>query len=220
MSKIETKKFTCPKCHKESDFIMYESVNVSLDPSLREKVLTGELFQWTCPECGETFTVMYDFLYHDMKKQFMIYFSPNGCESINSQTNEMLEKFKGMRGSTYRSTDDFNRLKEKIFILENDLNDIAIEFGKVLIKFDKESKVPVESELYFESIVPGDGEKGNGVLLFRQFLDDKPQEGMVILPKEGYDQYADIVETEERFKMTAYCDTINESWILKKFENQ
>ena len=43
---------------------------------------------------------------------------------------------------------------------------------------------------------------------------------MLVLPKEGYDQYAEIVETDEIFKMTAYCDTINESWILKKFENQ
>lgn len=60
-----------------------------------------------------------------MEHEFMIYFSPNGCKGINKQTNEMLEKVKGMQGTTCSSTDNINRLKENVFILENGFNDIA-----------------------------------------------------------------------------------------------
>lgn len=220
MSKITTRTFTCPKCHKESKFTKYDSVNVSLDPKLREGVLSGKLFQWTCPECGETLTILYDFLYHDMDNHFMIYFSPNDCESINRQTNEMLEKYKGMRDSLYRSTDNYNRLKEKIFILENGLDDIAIELGKVFIKFGKENKIPAENELFFENIVPGEGGNGQGVLLFRQLKDGQPLDGIVMLPKEGYDQYVEIINSEDRFKMKSYCETIDEKWVLDKITDK
>ena len=54
MSRIINEKFTCTNCHVESDFKMYKSVNVSLDPELKDKVISGEIFKWTCPNCGET----------------------------------------------------------------------------------------------------------------------------------------------------------------------
>ena len=44
MSIIRNEKFVCPVCNTEGDYKVYRSVNVDLDKSLREKVLSQELF--------------------------------------------------------------------------------------------------------------------------------------------------------------------------------
>ena len=74
MSKIRTIKLTCPECGEEFDFDVYESVNVTLDPDLKEKVLDGGIFSASCPKCGHTETLVHPFLYHDMDRKFMIRF--------------------------------------------------------------------------------------------------------------------------------------------------
>ena len=92
MSKISVKTFTCPSCGCNGEFKMYDSVNVSLDPKLRDKVLSGEIFDWTCPKCGEVVSLRHNLLYHDMKREFQIYYSPTECDSINEMINDMLVK--------------------------------------------------------------------------------------------------------------------------------
>lgn len=81
MSSFTEEKITCPNCHKESSFTIFQSVNVDLDPKLKEKVFDGSLFKWTCPECGNTYNVPYTFLYHDMTNNFMVQF-PSGTPTI------------------------------------------------------------------------------------------------------------------------------------------
>ena len=48
MSKHHVEKITCPHCHKESDFILWDSINTSLDPEMKAKVRSGEAFKWVC----------------------------------------------------------------------------------------------------------------------------------------------------------------------------
>ena len=79
MSSISTKPFTCPKCGHKGEFKMYNSVNVTLNPKLKDRVLNGDIFDWTCPKCGESLSVRYNLLYHDMENKFQIYYSPTEC---------------------------------------------------------------------------------------------------------------------------------------------
>ena len=60
-------KITCPKCNHESDYIVWYSINVTLNPEMKDKILDDTLFSWVCPHCGERFYAPYDFLYHDME---------------------------------------------------------------------------------------------------------------------------------------------------------
>ena len=48
MSKVTNRTLRCRKCQKEFDAQIYESVNVSLNPELREKFIFDELyvFKW------------------------------------------------------------------------------------------------------------------------------------------------------------------------------
>lgn len=42
----------CPVCGHEQTITICPSVNVTTDPEMREKVLTGELFEFSCDECS------------------------------------------------------------------------------------------------------------------------------------------------------------------------
>jgi len=59
MSKEHTEIITCPECGKKSDFTVWDSLNTMIDPEEKEKIINGELFRFTCPECG--FTTMVDY---------------------------------------------------------------------------------------------------------------------------------------------------------------
>ena len=218
MSRIINEKFTCTNCHVESDFKMYKSVNVSLDPELKDKVISGEIFKWTCPNCGETLYIHYDLLYHDMENEFMIYYSPNNCEQLNKDVANSCRNLKGMQRKIYRTVDSMNRLIEKINILEEGLNDIAIEFGKLMLKVDKNNEIPNDCDLYFERCITVKGED-NKQLLFRLFKEEKLQKEMVVIQSDAYNNYLDYVSKDNRFALHSLCDTINEKWIMNKFKS-
>ena len=50
MSKIKDVKLNCPECGAEGEFTLWESVNKQLSPESAEKVKSGEIFKWTCPD--------------------------------------------------------------------------------------------------------------------------------------------------------------------------
>lgn len=216
MTKISSQPITCSKCHHEGVFRMYETVNVTLDKSLRERVFSDDLFKWTCPECGETFTIVYPFLYHDMDNGFMIHFSPDDCESINEQYQEMLTKFPGMKRGTYRTTNALVRLKEKILIFEAGLDDVVIELAKVFTKYDDANKLPDKCSLVFQDLITGKEDSSKEFLVFKSFVNHEPQKGILLISREQYNQYALIAESE--FRLTRYCETVNEKWILQRMK--
>ena len=59
MSRHHIEKVTCPSCHHEGDFELWDSINTALDPEMKEKVLNQSIFLYTCPSCGETFRLNY-----------------------------------------------------------------------------------------------------------------------------------------------------------------
>lgn len=217
MTKINLKSFNCPKCHKSSEFKMYETVNVDLDNSLREKVLSGDLFNWECPHCKAKLMVQYDFLYHDMSNKFLLYYSPKNCKETNMSINNMLKKYPGMRKSMYRTVDNYNQLIEKILIFESGLDDIMVELTKVLIKCREDNQISEETNLVFERLMPEKETNKEDMLVFRPIKEGKVQKGIILFGIDGYNQYKQKAEEEGKFKMTTFCDNINEDWILDRF---
>ena len=47
MSAPITDQFTCPQCGENGPLTVWNSVNVDLDPSVRDKVEDLSLFEWT-----------------------------------------------------------------------------------------------------------------------------------------------------------------------------
>ena len=48
MSKMHKEFLKCPDCGREIEYDYWDSVNVSLDPKLKEYVLDGSIFNCSC----------------------------------------------------------------------------------------------------------------------------------------------------------------------------
>ena len=78
MSKHHIEKVTCPSCHHEGDFEVWDSINTVLDPAMKEKVLNQSIFLYTCPSCGKTFRLDYATLYHQISPDGRSYHDLSG----------------------------------------------------------------------------------------------------------------------------------------------
>ena len=134
MSKTHTETITCPECGKQAEFTVWDSINTTLEPEMRERVKSGELFRWSCPKCGCKVNVNFATLYHDMKQKIMIYYVPGNPEEVipymKSAMNHVME---GEEAGQYykRVVGSPNQLREKLMILEAGLDDRNIELMKL-----------------------------------------------------------------------------------------
>ena len=128
-------KATCPECKKEFPFEVWQSVNVQLNPEMREKVLDGSIFSFSCPHCGIKGHTEYQFLYNDMKHGFMIQFCPDE-DSVEECKNAFENIVKndvatGVLNNSYlRIVTHYFQLVEKIKIFESGYDDRLIELLK------------------------------------------------------------------------------------------
>ncbi len=126
------KAVVCPECGELGKAEIYTSVNATVHKELRDKVLEGELFTWVCPLCGHRARLTYPILYNDMKNRFMVYMIPK-IDRFQLCDKELEEKYSNIRNINKRIVPDFNSFKEKIFIFESGLDDMAVELTKVAI---------------------------------------------------------------------------------------
>lgn len=133
MSLSGTSQAICPHCGQKMDITTYRSINTSLDPSLKAKVLDGSLFVWTCPGCGQNNLAKYECLYHDPDRKIMVWLIPGG-DFPESQMQSILYHTGAMGGYTLRRVKDVTSLIEKITIFENGLDDVAVEMCKYVTK--------------------------------------------------------------------------------------
>lgn len=126
----------CPYCGEEIDFEVFDSVNVTKDPELKERVLNLEIFQTHCDKCGKTRIIEYPMLYHDMEKNYMILLSNENDimewqYMMNPDTfvNTVFDKNLGVK-YTRRGVTSIVDLISKINILDSQLDDRVIEIIK------------------------------------------------------------------------------------------
>ena len=76
MTQMESHNLNSPKCGHVQDAVVWTSLNVSLDPNLREKLFNGEINIFVCQECGNRALVNVGLLYHDMHRQYCVWYYP------------------------------------------------------------------------------------------------------------------------------------------------
>lgn len=74
MSMERTVDISCPGCGQASKFVIWQSINTTIDPQMKQAVRDRSAFMFTCPNCGQTRFVDYGFLYHQMEDKIMIRF--------------------------------------------------------------------------------------------------------------------------------------------------
>ncbi len=142
MSMEHEERVTCRKCGEESDFVVWQSLNATLNPEAKEKLMTGELFQHQCPKCGTIANVVYDLLYHDMENQTMIQLAADRdiplrqyIDVFNSFTEQEIAPGLPKMGDDYRLriVRTQNELREKVYIFDQGLDDRVVEVMKTVI---------------------------------------------------------------------------------------
>lgn len=205
----------CPNCGRPGTFEVWDSVNVGLDSEMRDKVLDGDIFLWTCPHCGEKVFNPYSFIYHDMEHKFMLFFEPDEPEDGDKYSPMKIDApFQIMEGYTFRPVFGLRNLKEKVFILENDLNDIAIERIKYLFKhmINPSELLDADFFIFIRRILPSPDNNMEDELVFGYKTPDSEEPKAFSMRKDVYDQILEAINLDPRFKDTGiHC--VDEEWI-------
>lgn len=129
MSRVEKRIIRCEKCGETFDVDVYDSINVSLDPELKEKVFDGSIYSFVCPHCQHEHYITYPFLYHDMERKFMIH-QGSLISLMNLYDGElkaakenMSKDFPGILDDVLQlGVDSYRELRSKIVMLEHGLD--------------------------------------------------------------------------------------------------
>ncbi|MDO5123945.1 MAG: CpXC domain-containing protein [Eubacteriales bacterium] len=132
MANVVVKKIPCPKCSETTEAKLYMSINATNEPTLRGDVLDERLFKFRCTACGYEARLTYPVLYNDMKNRFMVYLIPE-VDRFQLEDVELEQKYERLMGVRKRIVPDFNCFKEKVFVFESGLDDMAVEITKLVI---------------------------------------------------------------------------------------
>lgn len=101
MSKTIKTEIICPKCGVAQECFLYASMNVSIDPELKEEFMSNRWNILNCNKCGNTASILSNLMYHDMNKEFAVWYAPNG---IDEQERESTKRYRRLLGrDTYFS---------------------------------------------------------------------------------------------------------------------
>lgn len=136
MSRSVMVEITCPECGHAFEAPVWGSVNVTLDPELKEKVLNGELWLCICPACGSSGHLDWGTLYHDQERRYMVLYTDeeDALDKMNAEEARMARMAPGLAGRTegyrLRIVRSKRDLREKILIFDSGLDDRAVELTK------------------------------------------------------------------------------------------
>jgi hypothetical protein len=83
MTKVMCQDINCLKCGSKQTISIYETINATISPDLKEKLIKGEINIFRCQKCGEEGFIPVPLLYHDMHKEFCVQFYPFDCLNDN-----------------------------------------------------------------------------------------------------------------------------------------
>ncbi len=78
MSSMTPCTLPCPRCGHEQELEVWQSLNVTLDPELKDRLRAGEINAFTCAQCGHRAIYDEPILYHDMQLRFCVQYLPPG----------------------------------------------------------------------------------------------------------------------------------------------
>jgi hypothetical protein len=76
MTTGRVREIDCPKCGGRQTEKVLETINVSLNPELKEKLFQGEINRFRCKGCGNEAHIFTPLLYHDMRKKYCVQYYP------------------------------------------------------------------------------------------------------------------------------------------------
>ena len=140
MSISEEMEIQCPKCGKSIEVTVFQSINDSW-PDAVNKILTGELFEFTCPYCGKKDHLEYDILFNDFghRAWIQVVHSP---EMIPAHIDMLNTTGQFMPEVRMRVVHDTYELREKVSAFSLGRDDRIIELCKYVAYAMAKEKMP------------------------------------------------------------------------------
>jgi len=92
MSRQKFESVNCPKCSKEQQVEVWESINVTIDPSLRVRLLKGNINFFKCLNCDCETNIQTPLLYHDMNRDYAVQYYPFDFLDNDEFIKDIMEK--------------------------------------------------------------------------------------------------------------------------------
>ena len=119
----------CPKCGKDIEFTLWQSINNEMSFAMKD-IISGKLFEVECKSCGLKTHVNYPILVNDMVHNVMIQYTyPDGIEESEKALTSMRKMYPGR----LRIVTDQASLREKVAIFNAELDDRVIELLKAIV---------------------------------------------------------------------------------------
>lgn len=183
MSMSKNQEYECPSCGKIHEVKIYDSINVTVDPSLKKIVTFNTFNLLKCKQCNQEYPINVDFIYHDMEKQFLIYLKVN---------NENIPALDIGQFSSYRLriVEDRNELIEKVLIFDDQMSDLDIELIK-FVNFNLMAKFNMNEKIFYNGLRKKLLRENQ--YIFYQLGEEQSREhivGMNSFPKEFISKYS------------------------------
>lgn len=128
----------CPHCSSEETVTIWDIVEATDDPDLRDRLLEKRLQVLDCSNCGRHYILDTPLLYRDARRGFSLYV--HSALSALTHTRSMQDQValldldipSGAEEDRLRICGSYNELLEKIHIFEAGLDDRMIECYKIL----------------------------------------------------------------------------------------
>lgn len=189
------KKINCPHCNEENEVILWEKVNVDMNPDLKEKLFTETINNMKCKSCNYVSRIDIPLYYNDTKRKFFIYLVPefpidkkeedNLLANLKAETLNILD---ASYDNKKRAVFEYYNLLEKILIFDADLDDRVVEGCKILARTQLKL---IEGRAAYAGIE-------NDEITFNFFeKEDKEAKKSFTVPKAMYDEVATIIREKD-----------------------
>lgn len=138
--------YSCHKCGYSNSFTIYKLIDSSSDPFIKEKILDGSIFSFTCSNCLTEFPRIYDLVFHNPEKKFVVCFFSQGTDNkCDDDTLKMLEEEGNDTGMYYLRfpfiTNDWAEFK---LVVKNYTREMTLEEFQKKQYEEIAKKTPVE----------------------------------------------------------------------------
>ncbi|GEM_PF-717011 len=130
MSRSHEEPIRCASCNAQQNFTVWESINVTVDPDLKQSLLNGDLTTFRCSRCGNETHVIYNCLYHDMDNSLAVWLREEDDDEGEAAKQMFLAS---TQLKTTRTVRTLHELYDKIRVFDDGLDDVEIELFKFSI---------------------------------------------------------------------------------------
>lgn len=179
-------------CGHEFETLIWDSVHISEETSLKSKILNGEINQIQCVKCKKRSYVEKNLLYCDSNQKLLIQMYPHSDRpkylELESEHKKAIKN--NFRGYTCRLAFGQQEMVEKIRIFDSGLDDRIIEMIKLkILEQDEVVKETPDAELLFSQYLTEEGE-----IHFKLTSIGKKISQTIVI---SYEHYEELLESQE-----------------------